>query len=208
MTKRVGIIPAGGNAVRFGGALKELLPLNRADCGLSRCADAMRPAELLLFSNKKKAQIHREIVPDATIITEPQADLWEVVYTAAATTFADWYLFAMPDTVFPLDVFQQDIISSTMVGVFDTKKTGRFGIFVDNLRIIDKPDFGGMAWGVWAWSYEAMKTLSQACRQYKNLTKALNVMLERHGVEMRELEYYYDFAAMEDYTEFLCHQNV
>ena len=41
MTRVLGIIPAGGNASRFNGLYKELLPISNEACGLTRCINSM-----------------------------------------------------------------------------------------------------------------------------------------------------------------------
>jgi hypothetical protein len=210
MTKTVGLIPAGGSALRFKGVWKELLPISQTDCALSRCIKAMQSggAESIYVATKpEKIAEHWKVIENiggVHLTARPFASLWEFIARTGETVKADKYFFAMPDTVFPVDAFQRDARHDVTCGAFYTKKAGRFGILTGN-HVVDKsPSLIGDAWGVWIWSGEAMEYLTAKCRETKDHTAALNCMLERFGVDTFYMPYYYDFAAFEDYTEFLC----
>ena len=207
MTSIVGIIPAGGSAARFNGVNKELLPVSKTECALGRCARLMRDAgadRLMLYSTPEKKSVHALVVKRADIITTHMAGLWQVLLHAASKAPADWYLFAMPDTVTPEDTFTNfPLIFDVTCGTFWTDKPERFGILHDN-KIIDKPNHGGLAWGTWVISRDAMLTLARHCKISREHTVALNAMITKHGYENKPLDFYYDVATLDDYREYLC----
>jgi len=206
MIKTLGIIPAAGDASRFGGVAKELLPID--DNGLTALENCVRvvgygnSAEFMIFSTPVKAAVHESLVPDAEIIVHPFDNLAAVVAYAARTQAA-WYVFAMPDTVIPMLSLAREVTHDIVAGTFETDKPGRFGIFVDD-HIVDKPPHGGTAWGVWVWSWRAMQRLAGYCEQTKDLTAALNLLIGEFGYDTFPLDYYVDFATFADYKEFVC----
>lgn len=214
MTKTIGIIPAGGKAERFKGLSKELLPVSPNDCALSRCVKSMKMGEadaIVIASNQERLLEHELVaVQNKNVVVRVQANgfqgLWEVLAVIGESTEADWYYFAMPDTVYPADVFMRQKNNDVSCGVFQTNKPERFGV-VSEGKILDKPQgLTGthLAWGVWTWSGAAMGVLAKAARETQDHTAALNVMISQFPVEAFLLPYYYDFASFEDYTEFLC----
>lgn len=210
MTEIVGLIPAGGSAYRFKGLAKELLPISADECGLSRCIKAMQEggaSRICIATRQDKVNEHWRVIENVGgvhLTARPFAGLWEFIASIGENKKADRYYFAMPDTVFPLDVFQHDTGHDVTAGVFFTKKTGRFGILCGT-HIVDKsPDLIGDAWGVWIWSADAMALLAKSCRETKDHTAALNITLARFGVSKFYMQYYFDFACFDDYMEYLC----
>ncbi len=214
MTKTIGVIPAGGNAERFNGIAKEMLPISADDCALTRCIKSMKLGgadEIWIATRQEKiSEIFRVVGHSEDVLIRAQVGgyrgLWEVVAAIGESEKADWYYFAMPDTVYPVDVFMRDKKADASCGVFWTDKPHRFGV-VSEGRITDKPaDVTGtvVAWGVWIWSAAAMDVLAKACRETQDFTAALNVLIQRYPVDAFLMPYYYDFAAFEDYREFIC----
>jgi hypothetical protein len=210
MTNIVGIIPAGGKAERFRGMAKELLPISQTDCALTRAIRAMQDGgadEVYIATSQAKTLEHYKAVAGlhgVHLTAREFRGLWEVIAFIGESAKADLYYFAMADTVFPDDAFKRDTSHDVTCGAFYTKKAGRFGILAGN-RIVDKnPSLVGDAWGVWIWTADAMECLVKACRETRDHTAALNRLLDRFGVDTFYMPYYYDFAAFEDYTEFLC----
>ena len=217
MTKVIGIIPAGGNAERFNGIAKEMLPISADDCALTRCIKSMKLGgadEIFIASTQGKVAEHWTLADYAKdVVIRVQAKgfrgLWEVIAAIGESEKADWYYFAMPDTVYPVDVFKREKKHDASCGVFWTDKPHRFGVVRDG-KITDKPaEVTGavVAWGVWIWSGAAMGVLAKACRETQNHTAALNVLIQRYPVDAFLMPYYYDFAAFEDYRDFLCQQS-
>jgi hypothetical protein len=208
--KTIGIIPAGGSAYRFRGLAKELLPVSPDDCALSRCIKAMQEGgaeHVYIASRHDKLNDHWRIIEQVRgvhLTARPFASLWDFIAYMGENVKADRYYFAMADTVFPMDAFIRDTGHDVTAGLFFTQKPGRFGILTGNYIVDKHPDLIGDAWGVWIWSRDAMEYLAAACRGEKDHTKALNLLLARFGVQTFYMPYYYDFAAFEDYREFLC----
>ena len=88
-----------------------------------------------------------------------------------------------------------------------TSKPERFGI-ISGGQIVDKrprwethgPFY---AWGAWAWSRQAMTYLCEMLRETHDHTKGLNLLIKRYPPAAFPLDYYYDFAAFDDYRTFL-----
>jgi hypothetical protein len=211
MDRVIGIIPARGLASRFGGLPKELLPLSDNDCGLTRCVWYMQAAdakEVVVLTTHAKVGMYRMALKELPCVCldcgEAGRGLWRDLLDVAKYP-ADWYLFGMPDTVFPSDAFTVERDHPVMTGTFLTDHPERFGMLHGN-RIVDKqPGEPGYAWGVWIWSAEAMEYLIGALAGYQDHTQAINALLDKFGVKTFPLEYYYDFATFADYREYLRH---
>lgn len=204
MTEILGIIPAGGRAKRFNGIPKELLPVDDKHCGLTRCIQAMRnggATKIFVGSAIYNYGLHRAVSKDVIIEPRNYRGMWEVITTAQKQQ-ADYYFFAMPDTVFNIDAF--NITESDIsCGTFITDEPNRFGIIVNDY-IYEKPAFGGEAWGLWIWSNEAMKHLSRSLKDTFDLPISLNNTIERFGLNKFPLKFYYDFANFGEYRKYLC----
>ena len=119
----------------------------------------------------------------------------------SVTLEADYYFFAMPDTVFPETVFPHPPHPSfMMLGLFDTLEGHRYGVWRDG-RIDDKnPENRGQllkAWGVLGWPQSVMKILGET--YLTNHTDALNLALEQVKHYTVSIDSYYDFASFEEY---------
>ena len=212
MTKRLGIIPAGGQAERFNGVYKELLPISQEECGLTRCIAAMLNGEadkIVIATNPRKFKRLQEAVkgiPNVQFYVKDFHGVWEVLADIGDIP-AERYFFGMPDTIFPLDVFKDAPNNDVVIGEFHTKKTNRFGVLWDG-HILDKRDLplngGYPAWGTWNWSSDAMKFLVRSARRYRNHTPAMESTMQRFGSVSVFMPFYFDFACFEDYKEFLC----
>lgn len=201
----LGIVPAGGNATRFNGLAKELLPVSKDDCALSRCVKALPVAEVEVFTTADKYNAHRDALQGITkayFTVKKFPTLADVLDYAITHSEASWYYFAMPDTVFPTTAFPKPS-GPVMCGVFNTDQPERFGVFRGDEIVDKKKGKAGLAWGAWIWSREAALDLASACAQTHDYTAALNIMLQRWGVDTFPLRFYYDFASFEDYKKFL-----
>ena len=212
MDRIVGIIPARGIASRFGGLPKELLPISDSECGLTHCAESMYACgadKTIVLTTLAKEVLHINATTGMPFVkfncNEEGRGLWRDLLDASVYP-ADWYLFGMPDTIFPRDAFMVERDHPVMTGVFRTDQPERFGMLRGN-RITDKQSGPtGHAWGTWIWSAEAMEYLIGALANYQDHTQALNALLDKFGVKPFTLEYYYDFATFADYREYLCCQ--
>lgn len=203
----IGIVPAGGQASRFSGLAKELLPISDKECALTHCVKSIPANEIYVFTTPEKFALHHDALEDLDnvhLVDRHCDGLWEVVKLAVIWRSVDWYYFAMPDTVFPSDAFPKPT-SQLMCGTFLTDQPQRFGMLHYN-KIVDKSptDKGqGLAWGAWIWSRQVALDLAEACEQLEDFTEAMNVILKRYKMEQFPLRYYYDFASFWDYRNYL-----
>ncbi len=210
MGKIIGIIPARGKAVRFGGQLKELLPISNNECGLSRCIENMMRGgadEIILQSTSEKESFHRVVTQNYALVQIACAPngrgLWHEIREITHYP-ASQYLFAMPDTIMPYTVFENIKDLDVSIGIFHTDNSERFGMLRDR-KIVDKqPGEPGYAYGAFVWSALAAEYLVEACNKYKDHTKALNALLSRFDVNMFVIDYYCDFASFSDYKRYIC----
>lgn len=209
MTRTVGIIPAGGQAGRFNGVMKELLPISQEECGLTRTIATMQAGganEVWIVTNREKITAHWHAagqIPGVHFKSHECKGVWEAIALCADVP-ADWYYFAMPDTIYPAEAFVREPKFPVTAGTFYTDKPERYGMLRRNLIVDKEPGLPGNAWGVWMWSFDAFQTLTAALGQLQDHTKALNVLISRYGVETFSMGFYYDFATFADYREYLC----
>lgn len=216
MTNILGIIPAGGMSERFYGVYKELLPIGPSECGLTRCIYSMLSADanqiVIATTEERMKEQKRFVDPDdnCVFIWRRFDDLWEFISEIANAYPADVYYFAMPDTIYPIDVFERMPVDQPVcVGTFQTFQPERFGVIQDQ-SILDKQlELGDgiepfTAWGVWSWSGDVMNVLVETLRYKQDHTKAFETIIRIFGYHKVEMEYYYDFASFEYYREYLC----
>jgi len=198
---RLGIIPAGGKAERFGGVMKEMLP-----CGdmtlLERCVSAMERAgadEIVVLTTPEKIAVHaRALQGNNVTFRLSRGTLWASM-CEAMNFGADEYLFAMPDTYFPLDALK-DRFGNFFMGLFRTDTPARFGVYHEG-QIWDKYFESGeyLAWGVLSWSRKVANFWKG--KHYDNHTCAFNDALRNFGTVVAILYFYNDMASFSDYRK-------
>ena len=201
MVRTIGIIPAGGAAIRFHGLQKELLPVSETETALERCIYSMflgGTDEIFIITSNSRNVTHKT----ATVIYKDHPKLSDVFVTAANLT-ADWYYFAMPDTVYPTNIFAVKKSAPVMVGAFLTDKPERFGMLRDGQIVDTEKGAPGKAWGALILDSASMIYLARQAVKTYNHTAALNALLNL-GYDEFPIEYYYDFATYNDYVEYVC----
>lgn len=207
----LGVVPSAGMGKRWGGFFKEFLPVSEKDKCIDRTVKAMRSGgaeKIMIISNPFKISEHSYHFRDTNDVffttQKKDLDLYGAVYESL--TFAGEYnLFAMPDTIFPIDTFSRNFSSTDLwFGYFQTNKPERFGVILED-RISDKnPYLSGKgsfpAWGVVVWS-EAVAKFWLRNPNIKTNDEALNMAIRRFGFKSFPLKYYYDFASFSDYKE-------
>ncbi len=207
---KLGVIPAAGKAERWGGGLKELLPIGDRAWLIDRTISAMRMGgadAILLVTNKEKIHVHADHldgldIPIFYVVQQGDNDIYSAIEESFAIK-ADHYLFAMPDTLYPLDAFKRFSRESFNLGLHLTDKPERFGVFVDGL-IVDKaelPQGHYEAWGVLSWSRDIVELWQMV--HPENYTEAINRAIECHGRYTWKLDFYYDMASFEDYRDWM-----
>jgi len=204
MYKSIGIIPAAGQAQRFGGVQKELLPsndgivfMNHAVIRLSRVCDIV-----IVVTNKDKVQSHMEKVKNVLYVEQNNSnDLLGAVQSALKVE-AMRYHFTMPDTVINDDVFvNAPLCDGLSLGLFETSTPERFGCLVDGV-IYDKNSevfSPANAWGVLTWSAKNNNIFYES----DNFCDALNKCIQINGYKTWNIKKYYDIGSIKNYIEYL-----
>lgn len=205
-TTRIGIIPAAGSATRYGGVLKELLPVESDTVMMDFAVNAMKKGGcdqiVCVTSTRKIAQISDRFPHLLYTIQVTGQDIWGAIF-AGLMVEADEYCFAMPDTVIPEHAFDLYMGAPFMLGCFDTDMCERFGMVRDGFIVNKKPGELGQAWGTLMWT----KQVRDWWLNYGDLssyTNAFNLAMRTFGYKTYDLEYYHDIASFEDYRTLLC----
>jgi MobA-like NTP transferase domain len=209
---RLGIIPAAGNGSRWGGYYKELLPCGEGEWLLDRCANAMINGgadAVLVVTRPDKVGVHSAHLDGLVNVpvfyamnTDPDGDMWGSIVKSFDYP-ADDYLFAMPDTYFPMDGFSRWDGRGFGMGLFETNAPERFGVLVDNV-VVNKVSLrpgNYRAWGLLFWEkYHVDYWLEHQPADY---TQAINRALQISPENIVDLNYYYDFATFSDYAHWM-----
>ena len=212
---RLGLIPAAGEASRWNGTMKELLPIGEEGSLLSRTIAVMergaaRPT-MIVTSPRKATSIFQHLAGrhegiGYVLQSDKSRDVWGAIRESFAYNPA-WTLYAMPDTYVPLDAFYRKMTSDFMLGVFRTDKAERFGVINALGTIDDKPErLAGTkqwAWGVLAWSRRVVDFWKAQDYQIESHTDAFNQAIQKFGCESFKLDYYYDISNWSDYEELI-----
>jgi hypothetical protein len=216
---RLGVIPAAGNGSRWGGYYKELLPCGEGEWLLDRCARAMVNGgadAILIITRPDKVAVHSAHMADKCEVpvfyamnTDPDSDMWGSIVKSFDYP-ADDYLFAMPDTYFPLDAF--DVLPYSFgLGIFYTRTPERFGVidpdtgYIVNKRPGNNKIVSYPAWGLMYWTGRVIENIwLRDCPA--DYTDAINKVLARVECGHWPLDYYHDFAAYTDYLQWMVSQ--
>lgn len=216
------IIPSAGRATRFGGTLKELLPLNATDTSLKRAIDnaviGMDADEIVLVTNKDKIWEHTNYVgthigfhlPIQFVPQVYNRDLLGAILTGI-TPYKDGGM-VMADTVTMVDAHA--ITAPLSFGVFATWQPERFSVLWDN-SIVTKQEFydceenqrydlpAFKAWGVVLWSKEVAAYWVQHSDEYEHYDDMFRDAMYFFGYATFDLPYYYDIGTFEAYLAYL-----
>lgn len=201
---RLGIIPAGGSAFRFGGVLKELLPVANHVTAMSRLAEELCfCSRTVVLTTRDKMPSHAHALRDfPNVVYEMSGKtMWESI----VGTFdygANRNYLGMPDTVFS-NGFDIGFLAPLVLGTFVTEMPERFGVISDN-GIIDKRNLPGLqhiAWGTIMWRREVTEFWKDG--KYSELADALSSAMGHFGYNRVEMDSYHDFASMRDYSDWI-----
>lgn len=205
------IIPAGGKATRFGGTLKELLPINATDTPLLRALQnaviGFDADEVLVISSLDKIKEHAYYVgrnmahaaPFIRYSITTSDNLWEALDDVmplhdGGIVLADTVTFVEP----------QQITAPLVFGVFKTFQPERFSVIRNDTIITKQPMLNAghsLAWGVVLWSKEVVDYWRK--HQYETYDDAFRDAMRVFGYATFDLPYYYDLGSFEAYVEFL-----
>ena len=199
----IGIVPAAGKSERFGGMLKELLPYED-ESFLRRTIRILRARcdYVVVITNPQKIMQHSwELAPFGNVYLVVQQGTNLLAGIKSVNLKADYYLFAMPDTLF--SDFPKEIDESKfLVGLFDTIEGHKFGVWHEGQFDDKNPNNKGLsekAWGLLGWPYSVMQILRET--YLTDHTEAFNLALELTLHETFQMDYYYDVADFESYRE-------
>lgn len=208
---RLGVIPAAGKGTRWGGFLKELLPVGDSTHLIDHSVRAMQLGGadvVLVVTSVEKISIlsrhlgHRHNIPIYYAIQGGDNDIWSAIEESFAWS-AQHYLFAMPDTVYPLDAFMHIPKGHFSLGIFETDMPERFGVLWEG-QIINKarlPCRECQAWGLLAWSSECVQMWRE--EKPRDYTHAINLAIDEYGLSKWPVGYYYDMATWADYADLI-----
>lgn len=215
MKKILGVIPAAGGSTRWGekGMFnKEFLTVHNTTL-LDRTVETMimgGASEVLIIVNEEKLVHYMERFHGRDDIAidlqtdQETADMWGAMKLSFHYA-ADRYLFAMPDTYFPLEVFQRNVQSEFLIGTHVTNYPERFGVRIKNRWVNKKegldPDDSYFAWGTLIWSHKVVELWKE--KRPRDYTAAINLACKEFGYAEFYMDYYYDMATPTHYAEFL-----
>jgi len=215
----LGIIPAAGKAERWGGMMKELMPLGKGMALIDHSIEALMlscNSILIVTSLEKLPSIAAHVdkykadIPIWFTIQQYQGDIWGAV----RSTFdwpADMYFFSMPDTIYNKNAFAYYPNYDFAMGLFKTDMPERFGVVLDR-KIVNKRQLSEMetappykAWGVLTWTYECVqfwRSITDDDEPSPTYTAMFNAAIRNFGCSHWEISGYYDFASHEDYLAY------
>lgn len=203
---RLGILPAGGQASRFGGLYKELLPVSNGENALQGAYRRLLPCDrIVVITTPEKIGLHATHLPHAHFILSRDANLWHALQPALAMP-ADEYYFTMPDTVWQ-GAWPKEPYNGLSLGLFETYEPERFGVLHGN-KIHDKAtwpqtDTFKLAWGAVSWNREVRDLWLKEAHKLPDFTAALNLAMKVIGYACFQLSDYHDFANLDYYTKYL-----
>lgn len=207
----LGVIPAAGEGSRWGGYYKELLPCGDGEWLIDRTIEAMRrggaDAVLVVASHEKlpvlAGHLRRPALPLYFAIQRGDNDIWSAIEESFGFP-ATRFLFAMPDTYYPVDAFEAAGRGPFALGLHDTRRPERFGVLVGGQVANKQAMEPGVyrAWGLLAWSSTAVQHWQRT--KPADYTDAINGAIAEFGLQHWPLDYYYDMASFADYQEWLC----
>lgn len=210
MVERLGVVPAAGRANRFGGVLKELLPVSDGATLIKRTLTAMYNGgcdTCLVVTNRDKIVTHASHLEGWNVYFAEQKgkrDLWSAIVESFPIHGIE-NLFAMPDTYLPDDVFVNFLEGDFTLGVFETTMPERFGVLTEN-GVVNKqplPEGTYQAWGVLGWSDKVVKFWVDHMKFIETYTHAINMAMDEFGFSIKPMSFYYDLAGWVDYRGFV-----
>lgn len=203
----LGVIPAAGRAARFGGVLKELLPLPGGFTFIGKACERLSRAcsRIAIVTTPEKIAAHAEATRGygvEFVLQRGNNDIWSAIRTALDIE-AERYFFTMPDTLMDDAVFERPHRADFGLGLFHTMTPERFGVLVGG-KVVNKQaglPVPAAAWGVLSWS-ERVRAL-WLDNEPRDYTDAINRAMRSLSWETWGIGAYHDNAALADYMALL-----
>ena len=206
---KLGIIPAGGKAIRWEGYPKELLAIGSAWTLLDRHILLQTRAladHVVIASSEEKKVLHEWWIehrgwPDVSVEVAPSVMDSIKVAIAAGNEATNRYLFSMPDTYTDLPLFPESIDKPLVLGIFNAEHSDRYGM-LRNGAILDKQEgLPGKAWGAFMFKEEVAQYWME--NEFQDHTHMLNVAMENFEWETWDIDLYFDVESFQTYLNLL-----
>ncbi len=207
--KSIGIVPAAGIGSRWGLYPKFLLPIgerkwliNETIRRFPKTVDAV----VIVYSQATLPFIARHIAQtqvEKNIVLVEQRKEWDIygAMHAGMTIEADYYYFAMPDTMLPDGTLEKMSPFGISLACHTTDQSERFGMLRDDRVVNKRPGKPGLAWGALGWDSKVRDLwLDKAMIDY---TAAINLALAETQSKIVLMDYYHDFATWDDYAKYI-----
>lgn len=204
------LLPAAGRATRFGGIIKELLPIDESGMTLLENA-AFTGARhfqidnIVVVTNEFKERYHRQVLERSPVdmvpiqyIRQTGVELWGAIRDALDPD-QDTVLL-LPDTVIKLPNGRQGLEKDLMIGVFLTEEPERFST-VSEGKIRTKVPNGVFAWGAMYWSAKVSRMLLDKGRGHYD--EAFNEVIGQLGYKTFPIYEYNDLGSMAYYIRYI-----
>lgn len=207
------VIPAAGNATRFSGVWKELLPISETECGLTyavRTAWQYGRCSPVIVTTAAKREVHASTIRTAGLSAEiivkenpEDGDMWGSVLLGIDLTMSGGLI--LPDSV----AVPQVVIANTAAisfGCFVSTEPWRFSCLdlTNSQRpaILTKPQIktACLAWGIVTWDQAAAHQLSMARTHHD---RAFEAVMQDRGYEVFSLNDYHDLGSFAHYWKYL-----
>lgn len=214
MTRRI-IIPAAGDAVRFGGLPKELLPISETDCSLTRSVKLAHSLGgcAVVITNPIKEAFHRAAIAragaqdvDFKVRNDwKHKDLWGSIERGLERGAPGGLILA--DTVPLLDYKVPNLLMQhekyeLVFGEFWTDFPERFSVVLaDRIATKEKNPGRNLAWGMVFWSAAVTTYLLE--QRFDHYDRAFEAVMKNVRVGRFILDGYYDLGTFSAYKEFL-----
>ena len=214
MNPRRIIIPAAGNAVRFGGILKELLPISETECALSY---AVKTAGMfgtpVVITNASKEPFQRKALaragaPLVEFIEQADYahDLWSAIQCGLQAGCAGGLILADTVAEFELQVPLKGH-NQLVFGCFETTEPSRFSIVLETARIATKEANppGNKAWGMVFWHEQVTEYLLElhARKHVAHYDRAFEAAMAQFEWGVFPLKAYADLGTFAAYRDFI-----
>lgn len=207
------LLPAGGKAERFGGLIKELLPITQTGMTLLESTIwnglAHFPiTEIVILTNAFKRPYQEKAL---SVLT----DRLHIPVTFKEQSFPElWYalqdgieedrttVLMLPDTVVEFEDRFVTTGHDFSLGTFFTNEPERFSV-LEHKKIVTKQRsmIPARAWGAMYWSGAVSSYLKSL--NVSHYDEAFNKVIDRFGFDTFHINEYYDLASMEYYLHYL-----
>jgi dTDP-glucose pyrophosphorylase len=205
---RVGIIPAGGKAIRWQGLPKECLPIGNGSTLLSNSIKTLHRLNcnpIVIVTTPEREQVQKYVLGDWGDVEyiHDENGIYRTWIEACRQYPADEYAMMMPDTLLNMDTPPAPLDHELLIGVFSTTEPERFGTLRDE-GVVDKEPSdkeSELAWGFLMWTKKVADFWLN--NGFTTQSEALTAAAKRFPTTTSDLHFYYDIGSYEHYLAYL-----